>query len=83
MDDDARRYFLDEPYILQIVTLDQIAALLRPLVDTHTSPLPVRLRTHLARMHTRIRRIRRELRRQPEAIAHERAREVSPLSGDA
>ena len=69
------RHFLDEPYILERVALEQIADVLRPLANERLSPLPVRMRTQLTRMHNRVRALSRELRRQPEQVRAERAAE--------
>ena len=78
---ESRRHFLDTPYILQIVALEQMADLLRPLAADSKSPLPVRMRNQLARMHNRVRALSRELRDHPEAVQRERAAEEPPPPG--
>jgi hypothetical protein len=77
----SRRRFLDEPFILQIVALEQMADLLRPLASDHLSPLPLRMRNQLARMHNRVRALSRELHQHPDAVRQERAAEEAPPPG--
>ena len=70
--------FLDEPFILQRIALEHIADLLRPLAADRLSPLPVRLRNQLARMHNRVRALSRELYQHPDQLARERVAEEPP-----
>ena len=71
----AERHHLDEPYILERVTLEHIQDLLRPLARTSLSPLPVRMRNACAQMLRQCGAMARELRHAPEAVRAERERE--------
>ena len=70
-----RRRFLDEDFVLQRISLEQIQELLRPLARTDLSTLPARMRTACARMHRQCAALARELRRAPDAVRAERQRE--------
>ena len=74
-EEEPRRRFIDEPYILQIVALEQIQDLLRPLARDTLSPLPQRMRQVCAQQHRKLAAMVRELRRHPQQIAAERAAE--------
>ena len=70
-----RRRFLDEDYIVELLALEAMVTLLRPLSRETMGPLPLRMRTACARMHRQCAALARELRRAPDAIRAERARE--------
>jgi hypothetical protein len=72
-----RRRFLDEPYIVERLTLEYMQDLVRPLLHPG-SPLPARLRAQLARIQRRLMFINRELRLHPGQVAAEKAAEESP-----
>ena len=72
---EPRQRFLDQPYVLQIVALEQIQDLLRPLARDGMSPLPLRMRQVCAKQHRKLEGLVKELRRHPEAVAAERAAE--------
>lgn len=69
-----RRRFLDEPFIVQRVALEQVQELVRPLAHS-ASPLPGRMRHRCASMARRCSLMARELRRAPEHVRAERHKE--------
>ena len=73
-----RQQYLDEPYILERVTLQQIQQLLLPLAHNDASALPVRMRTRCAMIHRRCASMARELYLHPESILNERRQEETP-----
>jgi hypothetical protein len=73
--DDPRRRYLDQPFVLEIGALEAIRDPRRPLARTGHSALPSRMRNSCAQMHRSISAMLRELRRHPEALHQERATE--------
>lgn len=71
----GERRFLDAPFVLQRIALEQAQTLLRPLARTDISTLPAHMRTACARMHRQCGTLARELRRAPDAVRAERQRE--------
>jgi len=68
-------HYLDEPFALELVTLERVQAYLKVLAYWQTSPLPERHRAICARMVFRLKQLERELRQCPDDIGAERARE--------
>ena len=62
---EPRRRFIDQPYILQIVALEQTQDLLRTLARDEV--LPTRMRTACAKQHRKLAAFVRELRRRAAA----------------
>jgi hypothetical protein len=60
-DNDEPRRYLDEPFALEIILLQQAQDLLRQLAQNNSRP--ARMRTATARMYQRLGAFRRELRR--------------------
>jgi len=73
-----RRHFLDEPFILEILSLEHVRDLLRPLARAGFTSLPLRMRNRTARWHREVSAMLRELRRHPDALQQERADEEGP-----
>jgi hypothetical protein len=68
-------HYLDEPFVLELVTLEGAQAALKVLAYWQTSLLPERHRAICARMVFRLKQIERELRQCPDDLTAERARE--------
>jgi hypothetical protein len=75
MERDYRRQFLDEPFILECMSLEHVRDLLRPLAQAAHTSLPARLRNHAARLHREVSGMLRELRQRPAALQAEREAE--------
>jgi hypothetical protein len=75
MADDRRHRYLDQPFVTEILSLEHIRDLLRPLTRAGHSALPSRMRTHCARLHREVSGMLRELRRDPDTIIEERTEE--------
>jgi hypothetical protein len=71
----GERRFLDQPYVLELVTIERLQELLRTLADPALTPLPQRLRRRFDAMHGHLQAIKRELETRPGPVAQERAAE--------
>jgi hypothetical protein len=75
METNPRRRYLDEPFILERMSLEHVRDLLRPLAQAAHTNLPARLRNHAARLHREVSGMLSELRQRPAALQAERAAE--------
>jgi hypothetical protein len=78
MGEEERRRYLDEPYIVEQLALDEAIDRLSPLLRPGVNPLPRRLRAAIARSRQHLRAVSRELRLHPARVQAERDREEPP-----
>lgn len=74
MGDEHRRY-IDEPYILERVSLEQAMDLLRPLARTGRSALTLKMRNKVGKAFMLLSAVNRDLVHHPDRVREEKAAE--------
>jgi hypothetical protein len=68
-------HYLDDPFVLDILALEEIRDRLRLLAHPQHTALPLRLRNDCAKLHRDVSALLRELRHHPRVLLQERARD--------